>query len=92
MVKEYWWILVIVLMVGVLMNVYKDLKRIDHKKFLDNKPELPPHRDFNDKWDDEDDWPKRNNHCAGFGPCTGFYINVITSSLPGVPPLRASSK
>ncbi len=31
--KEYWWILVILLMVGILMNVYKDLKRIDHKKF-----------------------------------------------------------
>lgn len=57
--KEYWWILIIVVMVGVLINVYKDLKRIDHKKFLDNKPKLPPHRDFNDKWDDEDDWPKK---------------------------------
>ncbi|MDU5331228.1 MAG: hypothetical protein E6140_11350, partial [Enterobacter hormaechei] len=20
----------------------------------------PPHRDFNDKWDDEDDWPKKD--------------------------------
>ena len=49
----------ILLMVGILMNVYKDLKRIDHKKFMDNKPTLPPHRDFNDKWDDEDDWPKK---------------------------------
>jgi hypothetical protein len=57
-IKDYWWILVILLMVGVLMNVYKDLKRIDHKKFMDNKPDLPPHRDFNDKWDD-DDWPKK---------------------------------
>ncbi|MEQ4545996.1 MAG: hypothetical protein ABN490_22430, partial [Pantoea agglomerans] len=28
-IKDYWWILVILLMVGVLMNVYKDLKRID---------------------------------------------------------------
>lgn len=55
-IKEYWWILV---MVGILMNVYKDLKRIDHKKFLENKPKLPPHRDFNHKWDDEDDWPKK---------------------------------
>ncbi len=25
-----------------------------------NKPEPPPHRDFNDKWDDEDDWPKKD--------------------------------
>ncbi|MGP4132626.1 hypothetical protein OJE16_24115 [Pantoea tagorei] len=31
-IKDYWWILVILLLVGVLMNVYKDLKRIDHKK------------------------------------------------------------
>ncbi|HCO1676296.1 TPA: hypothetical protein N7M38_001298, partial [Escherichia coli] len=21
---------------------------------------LPPHRDFNDKWDDDDDWPKKD--------------------------------
>ncbi|EHR0524195.1 hypothetical protein KS811_004927, partial [Salmonella enterica] len=20
----------------------------------------PPHRDFNDKWDDEEDWPKKD--------------------------------
>ncbi|MEQ4513405.1 MAG: hypothetical protein ABN485_00240, partial [Pantoea agglomerans] len=25
----------------------------------DNKPDLPPHRDFNDKWDDDDNWPKK---------------------------------
>ncbi len=42
------------------MNVIKDLKRVDHKKFLNNKPDLPPHRDFNDKWDDDDDWPKKD--------------------------------
>ncbi|HCL6433445.1 TPA: hypothetical protein N2Q72_005188, partial [Citrobacter freundii] len=23
-------------------------------------PELPPHRDFNDKWDDDDDWPNKD--------------------------------
>ncbi len=46
---KYWWILVIVFLVGVLLNVIKDLKRVDHKKFLANKPELPPHRDFNDR-------------------------------------------
>ncbi len=57
---KYWWILVLVFLVGVLLNVIKDLKRIDHKKFLANKPELPPHRDFNDKWDDEEDWPKKD--------------------------------
>ena len=58
--SKYWWILVLVFLVGVLLNVIKDLKRVDHKKFLANKPELPPHRDFNDKWDDDDDWPKHD--------------------------------
>jgi len=58
-VKEYWWVLIILFMVGLLVNVYKDLKRVDVKKYLDNKPKLPPHRDFNDKWDDEDDWPTK---------------------------------
>lgn len=57
---KYWWILVLVFLVGVLLNVIKDLKRVDHKKFLANKPDLPPHRDFNDKWDDDDDWPKKD--------------------------------
>ncbi len=38
---KYWWILVIVFLVGVLLNVIKDLKRVDHKKFLANKPEPP---------------------------------------------------
>ena len=56
--SKYWWVLVLVFLVGVMINVIKDLTRVDHKKFLNNKPELPPHRDFNDKWDDDDDWPK----------------------------------
>ncbi len=56
---KYWWILVIVFLVGVLLNVIKDFKRVDHKKFLANKP-ASPHRDFNDKWDDDDDWPKKD--------------------------------
>jgi hypothetical protein len=45
---------------GRMINVIKDLNRVDHKKFLNNKPDLPPHRDFNDKWDDDDDWPKHD--------------------------------
>lgn len=57
--KDYWWILLIVALPGILFSVYRDLKRINTKKFLDNKPDLPPHRDFNHKWDDEDDWPKK---------------------------------
>ncbi|WP_029684731.1 YpfN family protein [Tatumella saanichensis] len=58
-IKSHWWLLIILVMVGILVNVYKDLRRVDTKKFLDNKPKLPPHRDFNDKWDDDDDWPKK---------------------------------
>lgn len=57
--QEYWWVLIIVLMAGVLINVCKALLKIDVKKYLANKPELPPHRDFNDKWDDNDEWPKK---------------------------------
>ncbi|NRN28134.1 YpfN family protein [Photorhabdus heterorhabditis] len=55
---DYWWI-ILVLLVGVLLNAIKELRRLDVKKFLDNKPELPPHRDLNDKWDNEDDWPQK---------------------------------
>ncbi|NHB91334.1 YpfN family protein [Photorhabdus cinerea] len=55
---DYWWI-ILVLLVGVLLNAIKELRRLDVKKFLDNKPELPPHRNLNDKWDDEDDWPQK---------------------------------
>lgn len=57
--KEYWWLIIIVLLVGVLMNVYKDLKRVDPQKYMANKPKLPPHRDNNAKWDEDDDWPKK---------------------------------
>ncbi|AXG47771.1 YpfN family protein [Photorhabdus laumondii] len=55
---DYWWI-ILILLVGVLLNAIKELRRLDVKKFLDNKPELPPHRDLNSKWDDEDDWPQK---------------------------------
>lgn len=57
--KEYWWIFVLVVLVGIFINVIKDLSRIDPKKYLNNRPELPPHRDNNNKWDDDDDWPER---------------------------------
>ncbi|UMX55021.1 YpfN family protein [Escherichia coli] len=54
---KYWWILVIVFLVGVLLNVIKDLKRVDHKKFLRQQAGASPVPcDFNDKWDDDDDW------------------------------------
>ena len=57
--STYWWILVLVCLVGVVLNGTQDLPSLAHKKFLANKPELPPHRDNNDKWDDDDDWPKK---------------------------------
>lgn len=57
--SHYWWIIVLIFLLGIFINVIKDLSRIDPKKYLANKPKLPPHRDFNDKWDDEDDWPKK---------------------------------
>ncbi len=56
---DYWWI-ILILLVGMILNGIKELRRLDHKRFLDNKPELPPHRDNNVQWDDEDDWPDQN--------------------------------
>ncbi|HCT7996927.1 TPA: YpfN family protein [Morganella morganii] len=53
---DYWWV-ILVLFVGVILNAIKDLKRVDHKKYLQNRRELPPHRDNKAQWDDEDDWP-----------------------------------
>ncbi|VTN10763.1 Uncharacterised protein [Raoultella terrigena] len=31
--SKYWWILVLVFLVGVMINVIKDLNRVDHKNF-----------------------------------------------------------
>lgn len=52
---HYWWVLVLIFLVGVLINVVKDLSAINVQQYLKNKPKLPPHRDFNAKWDDEDE-------------------------------------
>lgn len=38
---DYWWI-ILILLVGMILNGIKELRRLDHKRFLDNKPELPP--------------------------------------------------
>ncbi|SUC47383.1 Uncharacterised protein [Providencia stuartii] len=38
---DYWWVILLIL-VGVIWNSIKEMMRVDHKKFLDNKPELPP--------------------------------------------------
>ncbi|AYA42440.1 YpfN family protein [Xenorhabdus nematophila] len=59
LIKDYWWVVLLVL-VGIIVNAIKALNRIDQKRFLDNKPKLPPHRDFNDQWDDEDNWPRQD--------------------------------
>ncbi|MGL5389449.1 MAG: YpfN family protein [Serratia sp. (in: enterobacteria)] len=55
---DYWWIILVIL-AGIIISGIKELRRLDHRKFLANKPELPPHRDNNAKWDDEEDWPKK---------------------------------
>ncbi|AJJ11657.1 hypothetical protein CH64_1401 [Yersinia rohdei] len=56
---DYWWIFLI-LLAGIILNGVKELRRLDHKRFLNNKPELPPHRDNNAQWDDDEDWPDKN--------------------------------
>ncbi|SFN41508.1 YpfN family protein [Xenorhabdus japonica] len=57
---DYWWIVLLVL-IGIIINAIKALNSVDPKSFLDNKRELPPHRDLNDQWDDdEDDWSQKN--------------------------------
>lgn len=58
---DYWWI-IILLLIGIIWSAVKQMQKIDPKRFLDNKHKLPPHRDFNDKWDDEDDWPNQKKH------------------------------
>ncbi|HGJ5898372.1 hypothetical protein QE177_07795 [Arsenophonus sp. aPb] len=58
---DYWWI-IILLLIGIIWSAVKQMQKIDPKRFLDNKSKLPPHRDFNDKWDDEDDWPNQKKH------------------------------
>ncbi|AKP32661.1 YpfN family protein [Yersinia aleksiciae] len=56
---DYWWI-ILILLAGIILNGIKELRRLDHKSFLSNKPEIPPHRDNNAEWDDDDDWPDKN--------------------------------
>jgi len=57
-IKDYWWI-VLVILAGIIISGIKELNRVDVKKYLADKPEIPPHRDNNAEWDDEDDWPKK---------------------------------
>lgn len=55
---DYWWVILVILF-GMFLNGIKELRRLDHRKFLANKRELPPHRDNNAQWDEEDDSPKQ---------------------------------
>lgn len=55
---DYWWI-ILILLFGMILNGIKELRRLDHKQFLAHKPKLPPHRDNNAQWDDDEDWPKK---------------------------------
>ncbi|MEA9389020.1 YpfN family protein [Acerihabitans sp. TG2] len=55
---DYWWVILIIL-AGMLINGIKELSRVNVKRYLKNKPEIPPHRDNNAEWDDDDDWPKK---------------------------------
>lgn len=57
---DYWWVVLLVL-AGMLIGGVKALRRVDAPSYLKNRPELPPHRDNNAQWDEEDDWPKKNN-------------------------------
>lgn len=58
LLRDYWWIILLIL-VGMVINGIKALMKVDPKRYMENKPELPPHRDNNAKWDDEDDWGKK---------------------------------
>ncbi len=55
---DYWWVILIIL-AGMLISGVKELRRVDVKRYLKDKPVLPPHRDNNAKWDEDDDWPKK---------------------------------
>lgn len=57
---NHWWIIVPIFLAGVIVSAVKDLMHLNYKKYLINKPQLPPHRDCNDKWDDDDDGPQSN--------------------------------
>lgn len=54
---DYWWLILLIL-VGMLWNSIKAMMNVNVKEYLDNKPTLPPHRDNNAQWDEEDQWPE----------------------------------
>ncbi|AIJ09476.1 MULTISPECIES: YpfN family protein [Edwardsiella] len=54
---DYWWVILLIL-IGMIWNGIKALMRVNPKRYLDDRPPLPPHRDNNAQWDD-DDWPRQ---------------------------------
>ena len=54
---DYWWVILLVL-IGIIWSSIKEMLNLDPKKFTDDKPKLPPHKDNNHLWDEDDDWPK----------------------------------
>ena len=98
---KHWWILVLVFLVGVLLNVIKDLKRVDHKKFLANKPDLRRTAILTISGTmtttGRRTTRRRNRKFASSpnprpgGALRGYINSTILSSF-GLPPLSASSK
>lgn len=52
--KDYWWVILIIL-IGIFINVIKDLSRLSYKDYLNKKNGIKP-IPYDD---DDDDW---NNH------------------------------
>lgn len=94
---KHWWILVLVFLVGVIINVIKDLNRVDHKKFLNNAP-VRWARCRREKCAVRSTTSRRNRKFAFIAvppACNpahrGYSISMISSPF-GVLPLSASSK
>lgn len=39
-ITDYWWIIIILLLIGIIWSAVKQMQKIDPKRFLDNKPKL----------------------------------------------------
>lgn len=94
--SKYWWILVLVFLVGVLLNVIKDLKRVDHKSFS------PTNRIFHRiviltiSGTMMTTGRRKTRRSDSLSPLLWerglHHINSTISSSFGLPPLSASSK
>lgn len=54
--KDYWW-LILILLVGIFLNVIKDLKRVNYNEYIKKKKGIKP-IPYDD---DDDDWPKQKS-------------------------------